>query len=1479
MVHNYFMHQRTLTLYRRLCLAFVAMLCSRGPLYSQLHADFSMDKSGGCAPVAVAFTNKTSGASPNTVYHWDFGNGNNSSLLNGGAIYTSAQTYTVTLTVTDGSQTSSKTSVVSVYKNPTVDFSPSLATGCIPLAVTFNSNSIAGDGSISNYAWDFGDGNTQSGFTNSQSHIYSVVQNPVISLTVTNSFGCHTTIEKNNIVNVLPGISASFTADKNYLCLITDPVQFTNASTGPGTLSYTWNFGDGNNSTLKDPQYSFNKKGIYTVSLQVTNSAGCVANSTLSNTLNVASFNSDFSLPAPICNSAPLTIQNTSSPIPDNSSWNIDGDQTIVNRDLWYSFNTSGSHSITLTNNFGTCQQNVTKNIVVNDLPSPAGFSYTEQGKCGPPEAVVFKDLSNATKHEWDFNYNYYFPNITSTDPQPSYTYPSEYYYNVWLRSTNDAGCSVVTTQQLMLTIPQVWISSDGVESTCGTPNTQNFTCSRTDLSSYLWHFGDGTTSTEASPTHTFTGVGAYTTYLTYTDPNGCSGSTNDLQFYVSKPLVIDFTTPSTTVCGNTYVTFAPTTNDPANIIWTNWNFGDGSSDYYSGHNYPNPGTYSVTLTVTSLGCTATLTKTNFITVEPFSLNITSVTNTCDGDRGTVDFSESATGADRLTWLFGDGTTQTTSGNITDLKHNYISDGTYTMGVTAVNDLYSCSTTFNLQVSVIHKYNPLLTADKTEVCSGDALNFKLFKNGPVPVPAYSYNYFSLQFFYGDGTPYSGYVQPPYFFNYYGNGELDGTLSTFAKGEKDLRVIVTSSEFQCSDTSNFIPLVIKGADAGFEIIQDHTCLQSPVILKDTSRVDPGNSITYWLWDFGDGSTLSTGGTVSHIYAHAGGYSVKLTVKDAGGCTASSTNNYTPGVYVNGPEAIFNTSGNNIALNGTVYFYNATNTYGSSNTVYTWKFSDDGSSSTDYNPSHTYNVAGTFTVTLTSSDPVTGCSTTTTQTIQVSNFNSSFSFRTSYVSGNCPPVLAIFNNTSVNYTKVTWDFGDGVTADNLNNVSHIYKDPGKYIITLTVYGQNGLLEQHIDSIIIKAPSSSLAVNPLEACIGGTITDTAVSVNVNKYIWDFGDGTVTNSTIPTSTHQYLSAGIYFPKLVIQDANGCSASDDLSGQVNIHPNPIATIIPANPMLCQGSDIMLQANGGSTYKWTPATGLSNDITATTDATPAVTTTYHLSIADDLGCQNSTSTTVTVINPGKLQIGNDTTVCEGSTVQLNASGEIIYNWINNTDGLNNTNIFNPIAKPSATTSYTVTGTDANKCFSDTAFVTVNVFPLPVVSAGQDTTIQPGSSFILNGSGSSDIVQWNWTPSKFLSCGDCPAPTCTTNETINYTLTAKTQDGCSSSDQVVIKMECDEARVSIPNAFTPNRDGLNDLFVIKGISIIKHMVIYDRWGEKVFERSNFNPADPSACWDGYFNGMEAAAGGYVYFAEMQCPTGGIFIRKGTVMLIR
>jgi gliding motility-associated-like protein len=161
----------------------------------------------------------------------------------------------------------------------------------------------------------------------------------------------------------------------------------------------------------------------------------------------------------------------------------------------------------------------------------------------------------------------------------------------------------------------------------------------------------------------------------------------------------------------------------------------------------------------------------------------------------------------------------------------------------------------------------------------------------------------------------------------------------------------------------------------------------------------------------------------------------------------------------------------------------------------------------------------------------------------------------------------------------------------------------------------------------------------------------------------------------------------------------------------------------------------------------------------------------------------------------------------------------------------------------------------------------------------GAPVDLLATGSADVIGWQWTPTDYLSCSDCAQPVCTPKKPELYTVRVVNGVGCSASDTLPVKLICEEVRVRIPEAFSPNGDGHNDRFDILGIGLVDHLVIFDRWGARVFERSNFYTADLGSQWDGSFHGQPAPVGTYVYFVEMSCPSGGAFTRKGTVVLVR
>ena len=329
---------------------------------------------------------------------------------------------------------------------------------------------------------------------------------------------------------------------------------------------------------------------------------------------------------------------------------------------------------------------------------------------------------------------------------------------------------------------------------------------------------------------------------------------------------------------------------------------------------------------------------------------------------------------------------------------------------------------------VVIELKPLdfhLGVNVTTICPATFITDTLQQTLPAGNPYDDgYAYYNLQWYYADGTPFLGpqnWVNIPYLY-----GNYTSMLSGFQSGERGLYAVTTNAA-GCKDTTNIVPLIVGGVTAAYQVIQDDQCYQQPVILQDMSQAAPGDPIVSWLWDFGDGTTSTTSGTVQHIYANPGTYTVTLTVTDQGGCTSSSTSSSQ--VTVNGPKASFVTEygWQTFPQSWNIYFINTSSQANTTNPVYTWNFGDQTTSNL-VNPTHIYATPGVYTVTLTAQDGASGCVSTMSLVITIQPVNNAFSKTASYVaSGSCPPVLVQFTNTSVNYHFLyleLWRWGDGL-----------------------------------------------------------------------------------------------------------------------------------------------------------------------------------------------------------------------------------------------------------------------------------------------------------------------------------------------------------------------------------------------------------------------------------------------------------------------
>src|ERR1700730_9036629 len=244
-------------------------LMAGGSSSAQLTAQFSSNITEGCTPLVVRFKDESTG---NPVsWKWDLGNGTISYFQNPAATYFNPGSYTVKLTVSNGSRADSviKLKYITVFATPVVNFTASDTAGCYPLKVDFTDLSIPGDGFIIKWLWDFGDGSTDS--VQHPQHIYNFLGVYNISLQTKNSDGCISTLTRSNYIRLNNGLKAAFSFTSPNSCRPPTTVSFTNQSTGTGILNYQWDFGDGTTSTSSNPLHPYNVVGTYTVKLIVRN--------------------------------------------------------------------------------------------------------------------------------------------------------------------------------------------------------------------------------------------------------------------------------------------------------------------------------------------------------------------------------------------------------------------------------------------------------------------------------------------------------------------------------------------------------------------------------------------------------------------------------------------------------------------------------------------------------------------------------------------------------------------------------------------------------------------------------------------------------------------------------------------------------------------------------------------------------------------------------------------------------------------------------------------------------------------------------------------------------------------------------------------------------------------------------------------------------------------------------------------------------
>jgi gliding motility-associated-like protein len=334
-------------------------------------------------------------------------------------------------------------------------------------------------------------------------------------------------------------------------------------------------------------------------------------------------------------------------------------------------------------------------------------------------------------------------------------------------------------------------------------------------------------------------------------------------------------------------------------------------------------------------------------------------------------------------------------------------------------------------------------------------------------------------------------------------------------------------------------------------------------------------------------------------------------------------------------------------------------------------------------------------------------------------------------------------------------------------------------------------------------------------------------------------------------------FRLLVAESGNINSVTCRVASQpVNI----IVTSIPAiaassNSPVCEGGNIVLSGSGNS-ITWQGPNGFTasgNEVTI--PQAQQIHSGDYIASTQLNGCK-WTDTTAVIISPRPTVTVNidSVTICEGDSVQLTATGAASYQWTPAT-GLSNTTQADIVAAPVASTVYSVIGADANQC-TDTATVNIKVHNRPTANAGADIAVLKGTTVNLNGSVTGEQLSYWWTPDYAMLGSQTLSPSVSPDRDTSYILHVTSDAGCGSDRDTVRVTIFKE--VLIPNAFSPNRDGKNDLWNIAGLNSYPRaeLVLFDRYGRVVMKSSNYQP------WDGTRNGEPLPTATYYYVIDLR-----------------
>jgi len=1368
-----------------------------------------------CGSSNGSITASAGGGTPAYTYQINTGGYSGTSTFPG----LSAGTYTVDVRDNNGCI---RTATVSITSSPNPTVTVNSGTTCNNGSVTLTANGAT------TYSWTPATGLSA---TTGASVTASPTTTTVYTITGTTG-GCSGTATTTVTIVSNPTV----TVNTATICV----GQQTATLTANGATTYSWSPGTGLSGTSGTTVTA--NPGATTV-YTITGTAGsCTAVATTTVTVNP--------LPLVTVNSGTICIGQTTATLTANGAstytWSpstglssSNGSPVTANPGATTSYTVSG------TNGNG-CINSATTSVIVNPLPNVTVNNGTV---CNGTSVTL--TANGASTYSWNPGTGLSATTGASVTANPTVT------TNYTVTGTDVNGCvNTATTIVTVVSNPTVTINTATI---CAGQQTATLTAN--GASTYNWNPGTGLSSTTGS---TVTANPGATTVYTITGTAGSCTAVATTTVTVNTPPVV--TVNSATICvGQQTATL--TANGATTYTWTP---GIGLSATNGSPVTANPGsttTYTIDGTDAN-GCTGSANAT--VLVNP--LPIITVNNglICSGGSLTLN----ANGATTYSWSPGTGLSATTGSSV---NANPATTTQYTVvGIDANGCINGDTTT----VTVVN--NPTVTVTSGTICVGQQ-TATLTANGAstytwVPGTGLSATTGSLVTANpGATTTYT----------------ITGTVGTCtATGNATVTVnplpIVTASSATICVGQQTATLTANGANTYSWNPSGSLCCTTGATVTGTPTVStnytitgtdangcvntatasilvnplPNVTVNSGLICAGNSMTLNANGAATYAWSPPGGLSATtganvnaspvattiytVTGTDANGCVSSASSTVT---VANNPTVTVST--------GTICMGQGTTTLTANGAAtYAWSPATGLSSTTGSVVTANPNTTTVYTITGTLGT----CTAAATTTVTVNPLPN-------IVAGSNSPVCVnqTLNLTSANGVGYSWSGPNGFNSLTQNpTITGVTVAQGG-VYTVTGVDANSCVNTATVSVIIN-PLPVVTATGATVCTNQTINLSCTPNGASGYSWSGPMLYSSNVQNPVITGANANmAGNYV--VTVTDGNGCVNAN--VAQVVVNSLPVVSVNSGE--ICAGqTTATLTATGANTYAWAPTTGLSAASGATVVASPASTSSYTVTGTDINGCQNTSTLTVLVNPVPSLSISPQMAsgcapVCTSFSNTTSSSGNCNWNFGDGSSGQN----CNPNHCFTVQGSYniTLTLTDSNGCVNS-ATAGVTVYPVPFADfnvSPQPTTILEPTIQFYDASGGANITTWNWNfgDNSNTNTSTLQSPGHVYGDTGSYAvqLLVISNQGCRDSVIKIVRID-DDFALYVPNAFSPNSDGVNDIFKAVGIGVKEfRLYIFDRWGNQVFYSEDIDKG-----WDGRFQSKgEDIVQEDVYVWKIECKT--------------